>query len=172
LEAEEGTEDIDAEGIEPITKFLEYIPPRKGKMKVSNDPDSEQFIIHTPLLPEKITFEGMCLAHVPLLKMEDWDLADHESFPHLTIENYMRRVYYKDSGVTELGSDEWIHRVEQSGLLNLLWVPHYHCSNINTTCIWQLLTLVHDGFLSLGAPIPIMDMKIHRIAHLLHEGLN
>ena len=36
----------------------------------------------------------------------------------------------------------------------------------------QLLTLVHDGCLWLGMPIPITDMLIHRITHLPHEGLN
>lgn len=31
LEAKEGTKDIDAKGIEPISKLTEYIPSRKGK---------------------------------------------------------------------------------------------------------------------------------------------
>lgn len=61
---------------------------------------------------------------------------------------------------------------EQSRLLNLLWVPHYHCTKINTTCVQQLVTLVHDECLCLGVPIPIKNMLIHRITHLLHEGLN
>ena len=56
--------------------------------------------------------------------------------------------------------------------MNLLWVPHYHCSNINTTYIRQLLTLVHDGCLCLGAPIPITNILSHRIMLLPHEGLN
>lgn len=57
-------------------------------------------------------------------------------------------------------------------MLNLLWVPHYHRTPINTTCIRQLLTLVHDGCLWLGGPIPITNMLIHRITHLPHDGLN
>lgn len=93
METREGTKYIDAEGVEPITKFPEYIPPRKGKKKVTKDLDSEKFFIHTPQLPKNITFKGPHLAHVPLLKMEDCDLANHERFPHLRIENYMRWVY-------------------------------------------------------------------------------
>lgn len=61
-------------------------------------------------------------------------------------------------------TEEWAHDVEQSRLLNLLWVPHYHCTPINATCIHQLLTLVHDGVLWLGGPIPITDMLIQRLA--------
>lgn len=84
----------------------------------------------------------------------------------------MKHVYYSNSGVTKLETMEWIHGVENSRLLNLLWVPHYHRTIINMTCVHQLLTLVHDGCLWLGGPIPITHMLIHRIAHLLHEGLN
>lgn len=172
LEAEEGTKDIDVDGVDPITKFIDYIRLRKGKTKVTKDLDTKKFISHTPLLRENITFGGLCLAQVRLLKMEDWDLDAHERFPHLVMVNYMKRVYYKDSSVTVLELVQWIRRVEKSGLLNLLWVPHYHCSNINTTFIRQLLTLVHDGCLWLGVPIPITDMLIHRIMLLPHEGLN
>lgn len=95
MEGEEGVEDIDAEGVEAILKFLEYIPLCKGKVKASKDLDAEKFSIHTPLLPKNITFEGPCLARVPILKMEDWDFADNERFPHLMMENYMKWVYYK-----------------------------------------------------------------------------
>jgi len=73
---------------------------------------------------------------VPLLKMEDWDLGDHEKFPHLATENYMNHVYYTDSSITELETVEWTRGVENSILLNLLWVPHYHCTHINTTYVW------------------------------------
>lgn len=84
LEAEQGTEDIDAEVAKPLTKFPEYIPSQKGKAKVPKDLDSNKFLLHTPLFPEHITFEGMRLVQVPLLKMEDWDMANHEQLPHLT----------------------------------------------------------------------------------------
>jgi len=56
--------------------------------------------------------------------------------------------------------------------MNLLWVPHYHCSNVNLIVIKQLLTLVHDRCLWLSMPIPITGMLIHRITLLSHLGLN
>lgn len=54
LEAEEAqeTRDICAEGVEPITRILEYIPPSKGKVKVMKEPNLEKFTISTTLLPE------------------------------------------------------------------------------------------------------------------------
>ena len=72
----------------------------------------------------------------------------------------------------ELEPCKSLRGVENVGLLNLLWVPHYHRTPINTICVSQLLTLVHDGFLWLGRPIPITNMLIHRITHLTYEGLN
>jgi len=81
LEVEEGAKDIDVEGVDPITKLLDYIPSRKGKAKVTEDPNSEKFVIHMPLLPEKIALEGLYLAWVSLLKMEYWDLANLRGSP-------------------------------------------------------------------------------------------
>lgn len=172
LEAKEGTEDIDAKDMEPICKFLDYIPLCKGKEKVTKDPDAERFLIHKPLLPESITFEGPRLVRVSHLKMEDWDLVENERFPHLKTENYMKQVYYKESSVTALEPVEWIRGVNKSGLLNLLWEPHYHHSKRNIIIIKQFLTLVHDGCLWLSMPIPITDMLIHQIMLLSHSCLN
>lgn len=174
LEAKEGqgTEDIDAKGLEPFTKLLDYIPLHKGKTKVTKDLDFDKFVISTPLFPEQVPFEGLCLMQIPMLKMEYWDLMDHEWFPHLATTNYMKHVYYPDSGVTELEIVEWICKVENYGLLSLLWVPNYHRTTIITTCVRQLLTLVHDGCLWLGVHIPITYMLIHRITHLPHEGFS
>lgn len=67
---------------------------------------------------------------------------------------------------------KWIHGVEKAGLLNLLWVSHYHRAPINLIVIKQLLCLMHDGCLWLEEPIPIIDMLIHRITQLPHSGLN
>jgi hypothetical protein len=98
---------------------------------VPKDPDEGKFLLNTPLLPENITFEGPRLARIPHLKLEDWDLGDTERFPHLATDNFMKRVFYKESGVTALEPVKWIRGVEKAGLLNLLWVPHYHRAPIN-----------------------------------------
>ncbi len=37
LEAEEGVEDIKTKGVDPISKLSDYIPLRKGKVKVPKD---------------------------------------------------------------------------------------------------------------------------------------
>lgn len=158
--------------MEPITKLPNYIPPCKGKEKVTKDPDLENFSISTPLLLEQVPFEGPQVVSILLLNMKDWDLTDHARFIHLAINKYMKHIYYPELGAIALETVEWIHNVENLGLLNLLWVPHYHYTLINTIFVCQLLTLVHDGCLWKGGPIPITDMLIHRITHLPYKGLN
>lgn len=158
--------------MDPISRLLEYIPLLKGKVKVSKDPDLGQFLCNTPLLLENITFEGPHFVWILHLKLEDWDLVDHELFTHLDTNTYMKRVFYKESGVTVLELVEWIRRVNKLGLLNLLWVPHYHRPNINLIIIKQLFFLVHDGCLWLNVSIPITNMLIHMITLLPHSRLN
>ena len=79
-------EEVEVEGYDPITKLLEYIPLCKGKTKVPKDIEESKVALHIPLLSENIVFEGPCLGQVPLLKLEDWDIVDHEKFSHLAIE--------------------------------------------------------------------------------------
>lgn len=61
LETEDGAYDIETEGMYPISKLPHYIPPPKGKVKITKDLDVDKFLIHTPLLLEKITFKGLHL---------------------------------------------------------------------------------------------------------------
>jgi len=171
LEGDEGMEDIDAQGVDPILKLLEFIPPSQGKVKVLKDPDERQFLLNTPLLLENITFEGLCLACIPHLKLEDWDLEDMERFPHLATDTFMKCVIYREFGVTALEPVKWIRGVNNARLLNLLWVSHYPHAPINLIFIKQLLCLVHGGCLWLGELIPITNMLIHRITLLPHSRL-
>ena len=54
--------------------------------------------------------------------------------------------------------------VEKYGLLNLLWVPHFHRAPITIFIIKQLLYLVYDGYLWVEEPIPITVYLIHHIS--------
>ncbi len=94
------TKDVEVEGFDPICKLPEYIPPRRGKTKVSKDIYESKVTLHTPLLPDQIVFEGLCLGCVPILKLEDRDLEDTEWFPHLAMDQLMHRVFHKKTRVT------------------------------------------------------------------------
>lgn len=72
--------------------------------------------------------------------------------------------------VTMLELRKRLHRVENVRLLNLLWVPHFHHTPIAIFVIRQLLFLMHDQYLCLEEPIPIMVYLIHRISRLPYKG--
>jgi len=76
VEEGQGTKDNDSKGIGPITRLPEYIPLKKGKVKVMKDPDFEKFTISVPLVIEQVPSKGLQLTQIPLLKMEDRDLTD------------------------------------------------------------------------------------------------
>lgn len=78
-----------------MTWLPKYIPPRKGKAKVSKDLDSAKFMVPTPLLQKRVVFEGSLLGCIPSLKLEDWDLEDHEKFPQLATNKYLVKIDYK-----------------------------------------------------------------------------
>lgn len=59
---------------------------------------------------------------------------------------------------------KWLRGVENVRLLNLLWVLHFHRVPITIFVIMQLICLVHNGYLWLKEPIPIMVDLIHYIS--------
>ena len=106
-------------------------------------------MVSTPLLPEKVEFEGTKLARIPILKIKDWDLTDHERFPHLVTSKYMTKIYYEETRVTWLEPMKWVRGVEQVGLLHMLCVPNFHRSIINMV----LCARSSRWFYSLGSPV-------------------
>lgn len=115
-------------------------------------------MVSTPLLLKKVVFEGMLLGPIPILKMEDWDLADHEKFLQLVSNKYLDKIYYEETEVTWLEPMKWVVGVDKVRLLNILWVSHFNRMIINTVCVRKFLALAHDGCIWLGEPIPITDI--------------
>jgi len=114
---------------------------------VPKDPDNVKFIVSIPLLLESVLLEGNLLACITHLKMEDWDLGDHDKFPQLAPNKYLKKVYYEELDITRLEPMNWVAGFVGTGLLNMFWVPHFSHTNINTIYMHQLLTLVSDGCL-------------------------
>lgn len=66
------------------------------------------------------------MGRVLSLKFEDWDLMDHDKFPHLATSKLMRLKKNTIAGAIELEPHKCLHKLKKAGLLDLLWVPHYH----------------------------------------------
>ena len=54
------------------------------------------------------------------MKFEDWDLVDSENFPQLAAEKLIKQ--------------KWLCGVENVGLLQMRWIPHYHHAPITIFC--------------------------------------
>ena len=165
-------EEVEAQGADPITRFPEYVSLYKPKSNVPKDIDESKTPWQTPLLLDEITFDGLRLAWVPILKLRDLDLVDHEKFPPLATEQLMCHMIDTNMGMTALEPRKWLRGVEKVGLLNLLWVSHYNRTPMTILVINQLLCLVHDGCLWLEELITITDMFIHCITCLLYTCEN
>ena len=102
------------------------------------------------------------------MKFEDSNLANSEKFPHLETRNLMKQN--TKGAVITLEPCKWLCGVEKARFLHLLWIPHFHRVPITIFVIRQLLCLVHDEYLWLEEPIPIMADLIHRISWLPYKG--
>lgn len=162
--------EVETQGTDPLTKVPTYVPLQKGKSKVPKDINERNSSQQTPILPDDIIFKGVHLGRVPVLKFEDCNLVDHKKFPHLETTQLMHQKKDAPTRITKFEPRKWLRGVEREGLLNLLWVPHYHHSPVTIFVIRQLLCLVHDGCLWLEKPIPIMDHLIYRITQLPCKG--
>jgi len=89
VEEEDEKMEEETQGADPLTKLPMYVPSRKGKARVLKDLYESKSSLQTPLLPNDIIFGGGNLGWVPVLKFEDWDLTDHEKFPHLKTTQLM-----------------------------------------------------------------------------------
>ena len=131
--------EVETQGVDPITRMLEYIPLCKGKAKVSKDIDESKSSLETSLLLDDIVFEGAHLRRVSMLKFEDWDLVEHEKLPHSAMAKLMHQNINVSARMIELEPRKWLRGVEKVGLINLLWVPHYHRALVTIFFIKQLL---------------------------------
>jgi len=87
---------------------------------VPKDIDESKISLQTLLLPNDIVFEGAHLGRVPMLNFKDWDLANHEKFPHLVTAQLMHQKEDTLVGIIELEPCKWPRGVEKARFLNLL----------------------------------------------------
>ena len=102
IEEEDEEMEEETQGADPLTRLPAYVPPWKGKARVPKDLDERNISLQTSLLPNEIIFDGPHLGRVPALKFEDWDLADHEKFPHWATAQLMCQKKNMPARVIEL----------------------------------------------------------------------
>lgn len=71
--------------------------------------------------------------NIPLVKFDDHDLANEETFPNLVPELYLEQVLYDN--VPKFESMPWAHGLHVSGILNLLRIPYFGKYPITSMCV-------------------------------------
>lgn len=100
--------EVETQRVDPITKLPKYVPLCKGKAKVPKDINKRKSSLQTSLLLDDIVFEGSHLGWVPILKFGDWDLVNHEKFPHLAKKQLMCRRIDTLARMIELEPRKWL----------------------------------------------------------------
>jgi hypothetical protein len=110
-----------------------------------------------------VTMEYM-MGKVPKLRYADHDVRDTEKFLDLAQENYLEDMgEIGPLGIPVLEPTHWITRLYNSGIMNLLDIPHFgHGKNVGL-CVKKLLARVHGGILWMDRPVPIDVALIAKI---------
>ena len=113
------------------------------------------------------------VGRVDKLKYADHDTNDLEKFPQFAPGKFLHTVTYRETNVTLVEVRQWASGLEQAGLLRMLNVPHFGRSPHVTGVVKQLLVLVHNEHLFIGAErIHINGELIHKITGLPWNGPN
>jgi hypothetical protein len=99
------------------------------------------------------------LGHIGKLKYSDHDVVDEEKFPELA-----KRVYMDTMGTNLFGEPidkplQWATRLEKTGILGLVDIPHFGRGQHATACVKQLLVVTHGGDIWLEK-IVLIDVEL------------
>jgi hypothetical protein len=110
-----------------------------------------------------VTVEDM-LGKVPKLRYFDHDVRYTSKFPKLAEETYLEETGEMGPlGRPILEPMQWITRLYNSGIMNLLDIFHLRFSNNVGLCVKQLLSRVHGFIMWMDRLVPIDVVLIAKI---------
>jgi hypothetical protein len=126
-----------------------------------------------PYLPDVVVAVEDMLGKVSKLKYADHVVTDTTKFPDLVQESYLEnRGEVGPLGKPILELAKWITGLYNSGIVNLLDIPHFgHGKNVGL-CVKQLLARVHGGILWMDNLVPIDVYLIANITGFPTNGIN
>jgi hypothetical protein len=120
--------------------------------------------ITLPFLPDAVPTVDDMLGKVPRLRYADHDVCDMAKFPELSEENYLINTgEIGPLGRLVLEPMQWIKGLYNSGIMNLLDIPHFGCGKNVGLCFKQLVSQVHGGILWMDRPVQIGVELISKI---------
>jgi hypothetical protein len=104
------------------------------------------------------------------LKYSNHDVSDATKFPYLAAQSYLESRGEGPSGAPLLEPAQWILGLYNTGIMNLLDIPHFGHGKYINACVKQLLARVHGGILWMDRPVPINVDLITEITGLPTDG--
>jgi hypothetical protein len=103
--------------------------------------------------------ESGLLGQIDKLKYSNHDVADADKFL-----KFAKRVYLETVGINPVGEPisqplRWETGSKKTGILGLLYLPHFGRGHYASTCVKQLLAFTHGGDICLDKLISI-DVEI------------
>ena len=130
-----------------------------------------KYLVLLPPMFEDVEEEGSLLGYINDLKYQDYNLLDQIKFPQFQVDQYMSMTVSPMTKVEALTPQAWIASLQSLGLLNLLQIPHFRCSNVINVVVKVLLSCVHGRHLWLDCRVDLMIDLIHRITDLRKNGV-
>jgi hypothetical protein len=125
-----------------------------------------------PRIPEGVQTTPTLLGCMEKLRYSDHDVADEGKFPEFAQQVYLDSIGIGPFGDPILQPKPWAAGLENTGILNLLEIPHFGRGKEVNNCIKQLIAVLHGGFLWMEQPISIDVELITTITGLPSMGEN
>jgi hypothetical protein len=169
-----GQQETEGEEEEEVEEELAEENPAVGqKRKTPGAPSKQTSVeIMLPHIPDVVIVVEDMLGKVEKLKYADHDVTDTTKFPDLVQEIYLEnKEEVGPSGNPILEPTQWITGLYNSGIMNLLEIPHFGCGKDVGNCVKQLLERVHGGILWMDRSVHIDVDLIEKITGFPTSGV-
>ena len=133
------TEDFETRNLLPP-----YVPPRRKNAPEATIPKNRKIPLIVPLITEGVKV----VKYIPP-NVKNISYADHDTKLQLDLDHKNHMDIAKDTPEVpqRYVAKEWATQLEQSGILSLLYMPHFGRGTQINICVKQLLLLFHEGVL-------------------------
>ena len=147
-----------------------YFPPRIENAPEIIFPEDFRYELILPPLDKRVKEEGNLWGNMHAVKFADHNLGHYKLYPHFRRDRYMTIQRNLRTKRDEFVPMAHASHLAESGLPNLLEIPHFGRGPEVNAIVRMLLSCVHGGYLWLGSPIDVFVDLIHRITGLSKTG--
>jgi hypothetical protein len=122
----------------------DYITPMDGVVSHDSVPRNFNYTFIMMYLLKRIRIGKPHPDKIMTLKIDDFNLGDHNNFSMLTPHMYLTRMKGKNSRIVP---QPWTMNLTQSTILNIMKIPHFERHREFNACVKLLLVSFHGGYM-------------------------